>query len=98
MARILILGGTRFLGLHIAEAALAAGHELTLLHRGHSNAALFPQARHLLADRNRDLSVLQGQHCDAVIDTSAYVPRHVRQAAEVLAGRVGQYPTPAPAP
>ncbi len=93
MARILILGGTRFLGRHIAELALAAGHQLTLLHRGVSNPGLFAQAQHLIADRDLEgqLSVLQGQTWDAVIDTSAYVPRQVQQMAAVLAGRVGQY-------
>ncbi len=91
MARILILGGTRFLGRHIAEQALAAGHQLTLLHRGHSNAALFPQAQHLIADRDHDLSVLHGLNWDAAIDTSAYLPRQVQQVAAALAGRVGQY-------
>ena len=94
MARILILGGTRFLGRHIAEQALAAGHQLTLLHRGRSQAGLFPQAEHLIADRDHDLSALHGRTWDVVIDTSAYVPRQVRQLATALgglAGRVGQY-------
>ena len=91
MARILILGGTRFLGRHIAEQALAAGHQLTLLHRGVSSTGLFPQAQHLIADRDADLSLLQGQTWDAAIDTSAYVPRQVQQAAAALTGRVGQY-------
>ena len=68
--KLLILGGTRFLGRHIAEQALAAGHELTLLHRGRAGAGLFPQARHLLADRNGDLALLAGAGpWDAVIDT-----------------------------
>ena len=93
MARILILGGTRFLGRHIAELALAAGHQLTLLHRGVSNPGLFAQAQHLIADRDLDgqLSVLQGQTWDAAIDTSAYLPRQVQRVATALAGRVGQY-------
>ncbi|MFO1337484.1 MAG: NAD-dependent epimerase/dehydratase family protein [Burkholderiaceae bacterium] len=90
-ARLLLLGGTRFLGRHVAEQALAAGHALTLLHRGRSAPALFPQARHWLADRDGDLSLLEREHFDAVIDTSAYVPRQVRAVAERLAGRVGRY-------
>jgi 2'-hydroxyisoflavone reductase len=89
--RLLILGGTRFLGRHLAEQALAAGHTLTLLHRGQSNPGLLPQAEHLIADRNASLAVLAGRQWDAVIDTSAYVPRHVRTVAAVLAGNVGQY-------
>jgi len=89
--KLLILGGTRFLGRHLAEQALARGHELTLLHRGISGPALFPAARHLIADRDADLTPLADGHWDAVIDTSAYVPRQVRQAAAVLTGKVGHY-------
>jgi 2'-hydroxyisoflavone reductase len=91
--RLLILGGTRFLGRHLAQQALDAGHELTLLHRGISGPALFPEAHHVLADRNADLAAALAPHgsWDAAIDTGAYVPRQVRQAAAALADRVGQY-------
>ncbi len=89
--RILILGGTRFLGRHLASLALARGHTLTLLHRGHSGPALFPQAEHRIADRNGALDVLARDTWDAAIDTSAYVPRHVRSVAAALNGRVGHY-------
>ena len=91
MPRILILGGTRFLGRHIAKQALAAGHQVTLLHRGVSNAGLFPHAQHLIVDRDGDdfAAQLQGQTWDTVIDTSAYLPRQVRRVAAALAGRVG---------
>lgn len=89
--KLLILGGTRFLGRHLAEQALAAGHQVTLMHRGKSGPDLFPQAEHLIADRNDDLAVLAGGTWDACIDTSAYVPRHVRHVATQLVSRVGQY-------
>jgi 2'-hydroxyisoflavone reductase len=89
--KLLVLGGTRFLGRHVVEQALAAGHQLTLLHRGRTGAGLFPQAEHLLADRDGDLSVLDGRTWDAVLDTSAYLPRQVRAVAARLAGRVGGY-------
>jgi 2'-hydroxyisoflavone reductase len=89
--KLLVLGGTRFLGRHLVQQALAQGHEVTLLHRGVSGPALFPDARHLIADRNGDLSVLQGGTWDVAIDTNAYVPRHVRSMAAELAGRVGVY-------
>ena len=89
--KLLILGGTRFLGRHIAEQALARGHQVTLLHRGQSGPQLFPQARHLVADRNGDLSVLAHGHWDAAIDTSAYVPRQVKSVAAALGTRVGHY-------
>lgn len=90
--RLLIIGGTRFLGRHLAEQALAAGHAVTLLHRGRSGGGLFPEAEHLIAERNGGLEVLGGRRTwDAAVDTSAYVPRHVRSVAERLRGRVGQY-------
>lgn len=89
--KLLILGGTRFLGRHVAEQALARGHQLTLLHRGQSGPALFPQAEHRLADRDGDLGALAQGEWDAVIDTSAYFPRQVRALAGCLAGRVGHY-------
>lgn len=75
----------------MAELALQRGHDVTLVHRGRSGAGLFPQATHLVADRNGGLDVLSNGTWDAVIDTSAYVPRHVRDVAVRLAGRVGSY-------
>jgi 2'-hydroxyisoflavone reductase len=89
--KLLVLGGTRFLGRHLVQQALNAGHAVTLLHRGVSAQDLFPQAQHLIADRNADLSVLANDQWDVAIDTNAYVPRHVRSMAAALAGRVGAY-------
>ncbi len=89
--KLLILGGTRFLGRHLARQALDLGHQVTLLHRGLSGPTLFPEAEHLLADRDKDLSPLYGRRWDAVIDTSAYFPRQVQQVGQVLAGQVGHY-------
>lgn len=88
---LLLIGGTRFLGRHIAQQALDAGHTLTLLHRGRSNATLFPEARHLIADRDGDLSVLHGGTWDVAIDTCGYVPRQLRAMAAALGDRVGRY-------
>jgi 2'-hydroxyisoflavone reductase len=89
--KLLVVGGTRFLGRHLAQQALEAGHSVTLFHRGQSNATLFPEAEHRLGDRNGDLAVLREGSWDAVIDTSAYVPRQVRAMAQALQGRVGHY-------
>ena len=89
--RLLVLGGTRFLGRHIAQRALDAGHRVTLLHRGRSNPGLFPQAEHLIADRDGDLAALAHGEWDTAIDTSAYFARQVRAVAAALASRVGQY-------
>ncbi len=89
--KLLILGGTRFLGRHLADQALQRGHAVTLLHRGQSGPQLFPQAEHLIADRDLDLGVLDGRRWDAVIDTSAYVPSQVRTVVARLAGHVAHY-------
>lgn len=92
--RILLVGGTRFVGRHIAAAALAAGHSVTLLHRGRTGADLFPEATHLTADRDRDedlRGVLAGLAFDATVDVSAYYPRQVESLAAVLGPRAGRY-------
>jgi 2'-hydroxyisoflavone reductase len=83
--RLLILGGTKFLGRATAEAALARGHELTLFNRGQTHADLFPGVEKLRGDRDGDLTALEGRHWDAVVDPSGYVPRLVRAAAELVA-------------
>jgi len=82
--RILILGGTKFLGRAITEGALVRGHELTLFNRGRTNAGLFPEVEHVHGDRKHDLELLDGRTWDAVIDTSGYIPADVRASAERL--------------
>jgi hypothetical protein len=89
--RILILGGTGFLGPHTVRAALARGHELTLFNRGKTNPGLFADVENLRGDRDGDLEALEGRSWDAVIDTSGYVPRIVGDSARLLAGAVRQY-------
>ena len=89
--RILIIGGTRFLGRHLVEAALARAHEVTLFNRGKSNPALFPQLETILGDREKDLEKLKGRIWDAVIDVAGYFPRIVRLSAEVLEPNVSRY-------
>ena len=77
--KLLVMGGTQFLGRGIVEAALAAGHEVTLFNRGKSGADLFPECEKLKGDRLApDLSALEGREFDSVIDVSAYIPRVVR--------------------
>ncbi len=88
--RILIIGGTRFLGRHIVEAARSQGHELTLFHRGQSNPRLFEGVEEVFGDRDGEIEKLQG-HWDAVVDTCGYFPRIVRQSVEHLRDRVGLY-------
>jgi 2'-hydroxyisoflavone reductase len=89
--KLLILGGTAFLGPHTVAAARARGHEVTLFNRGKTNPELFPDLEKLRGDRDGDLSALVGRTWDAVIDTSGYVPRHVRLSAELLAPSVAHY-------
>jgi 2'-hydroxyisoflavone reductase len=89
--RILVIGGTVFVGRHIVEAALARGHELTLFTRGQSNPEAFPGVEHVRGDRNVDLGLLAGRSFDAVVDTCAYVPRAVRESGRALADSVGRY-------
>ncbi|HYL05687.1 MAG TPA: NAD-dependent epimerase/dehydratase family protein [Thermoanaerobaculia bacterium] len=89
--RLLILGGTRFLGRHIAAAALGAGHEVTLFNRGFTAPELFPNAEALRGDRDGDLSALAGRRWDAVIDCCGYRPEQVRASARLLAGAVQRY-------
>jgi 2'-hydroxyisoflavone reductase len=89
--RLLVLGGTVFLGRHVVEAALARGDEATILNRGRHGPGLFPEAERLVGDRDGDLSALAGREWDAVVDTSGYFPRQVRASAGALAGRVGHY-------
>ena len=88
---LLVLGGTRFLGRHLVEAALGRGHRVTLFNRGESNPGLFPGVEELRGERGGDLSPLRGRRWDAAIDTSGYLPREVRRSAELLAGSVGHY-------
>jgi 2'-hydroxyisoflavone reductase len=100
--RILLLGGTSFLGPAIVDAALARGHEPTLFNRGKTNPGLFPDVEQLRGQRRRprpdkpddpeqDLTALQGRKWDAVVDTSGYYTGEVEDACKVLAGNVDQY-------
>lgn len=94
---ILVLGGSGFLGPHFVDAALAAGHRLTLFNRGKRNPTRFDGQQYsgleqLRGDRRSDLSALEGdRRWDAVLDTSAYFPADVRRSAGLLASRVGRY-------
>jgi 2'-hydroxyisoflavone reductase len=89
--KLLILGGTQFVGRHITEQALARNHEVTLFNRGQRNPDLFPDVEKLHGDRNEDLSLLHGREWDAVIDVSAYTPRQVRTMAAALVDSVEHY-------
>lgn len=89
--KILILGGTNFIGPHQVEYALSRGHEITLFNRGLTNTHLFPQVERLVGDRNDDLSALDGRSWDVVIDNSATNPDWVELSADTLRETVGRY-------
>ena len=89
--KILVLGGTGFLGPHLVDAMQKRGHTPTLFNRGKTRPELFPDVEKLRGNRDGDLTALQGRTWDAVIDTSGYVPRVVRASAELLAPHVRQY-------
>ena len=91
MMKLLILGGTRFVGRALVEAAQAKGHDITLFNRGQSNPDLYPEVEQLVGDRDGGLDALKGRRWDAVIDTCGYVPRLVKDSAELLAEAVDQY-------
>ncbi len=89
--RLLIIGGTVFVGRHLVEAALARGHTVTLFNRGQHNPELFPTVEKIKGDRNGGLDALAGRQWDAVIDTCGYVPRSVTASATHLANQVSHY-------
>jgi 2'-hydroxyisoflavone reductase len=81
--RILVIGGTRFVGRHLVEEALRRGHNVTLFNRG-KNSSVFPNVEQIHGDRDKDVSVLKGKMFDAVVDTCGYIPRHLQMVADVL--------------
>jgi len=89
--RILILGGTGFIGPHQVRAALAHGHEVTLFNRGVTALGLFPQLETIIGDRHGKLDGLAGRKWDVVIDNSATLPRLVRASTSLLRDAVKLY-------
>jgi 2'-hydroxyisoflavone reductase len=88
---ILILGGTRFIGLHMTALALERGHKLTFFNRGKTHTDRYPEIERIQGDRNGQIDGLKDRKWDVVIDNSGYVTRHVRASAELLAPNVRQY-------
>jgi 2'-hydroxyisoflavone reductase len=90
--RILILGGTGFIGPHEVRYAIARGHKVTLFNRGKTNPGLFPEVEKLQGDRAvGNYQALKNGQWDAVIDNPTTIPRWVREAGAALKGRVKQY-------
>lgn len=102
--KVLVLGGTRFLGPAIVDHALARGHEVTLFNRGKSNPGMYPDVEKLKGNRGAhadprrgrpaapvDLKSLEGRTWDVAIDTSGYWPEFVEASSKQLAKQVGHY-------
>ena len=89
--KLLVLGGTRFVGRVLSERALAQGVEVTLFNRGLTNPSLFPEARHLRGDRSSDLTALQGRRWTTAIDVAGYDPDVVAKSIDVLRDHVDRY-------
>ena len=90
--RLLILGGTGFIGPHLVKHAVGRGHKVSIFTRGRSDDSMLPvEVERLVGDRNGQLGALEGKKWDAVFDDSATNPDWVRQSAALLKGNVGQY-------
>lgn len=90
--RVLVIGGTSFIGRAIVGHALSGGDEVTIFNRGKTGADLFDGVERRIGDRaTGDYASLANGEWDAVVDVSGYVPRHVREALGAVAGRAGRY-------
>ena len=89
--KLLILGGTSFLGRHLVSSALDRGHEVTLFNRNKTNPAVFYDVERLVGDRDGSLDALLGRTWDAVIDVNGYLPRLVRDSSMLLQENIGHY-------
>ncbi|KQL18042.1 SDR family oxidoreductase [Cytobacillus solani] len=88
--KVLILGGTRFLGRALVEEALARGHEVTLFNRG-TNKEIFPEVEQLIGDRNIDIASLESRKWDVLIDTCGFAPHQIKKVADVLGDNIEHY-------
>ncbi len=89
--KILILGGSRFLGRHLVAAAQAGGHDVTTFNRGLSDPSPATGVLSLRGDRDSNLAALQGGRWDVAVDTSGYVPRLVGAAVAALHDQIEHY-------
>jgi 2'-hydroxyisoflavone reductase len=86
---LLILGGTGFIGPHLTEEAIRRGWRVTHFNRGRHSEGEVPGVETLLGDRNGQLDALRGRRWDVMIDNTGFVPKYVRQSADLLAPQVG---------
>lgn len=89
--KILVLGGTSFVGRHLVEAAVKNGHEVVLFNRGKTNPEVFKQLRHIQGDRRKDAEKLGKEEWNAVLDTCAYSPQDLHPVISVLKNKTNRY-------
>lgn len=89
--KLLVLGGTSFVGRHLVEAAEKRGHEVVLFNRGKTNATVFSHLRHIQGDRRKDANLVGTEEWDAVLDTCAYSPKDLQPMVEVLKDKTKTY-------
>lgn len=89
--KILVIGGTSFVGRHIVEQSLLNGHEVVLFNRGKTNPDLFPACRRIIGDRRTNMDQAALEQWDAVIDTSGYTPNDVKPVIEALKQKSDHY-------
>lgn len=89
--KLLVLGGTSFVGRHLVEAAEKRGHEVVLFNRGKTNSSVFSNLRHIQGDRRIDANLVGAEEWDAVLDTCAYSPQDLQPMVEVLKDKTKAY-------
>jgi len=89
--KILIIGGSRFMGYYATQHARARGHEVTLFNRGKTNPDTIPGVEQLVGDRDADIDLLKDRQWDSVLDTCGYFPRVVKKSVDLLKDDVGHY-------
>jgi 2'-hydroxyisoflavone reductase len=89
--KILILGGTNFLGPHLVEELQERGHEVSLFNRGTQDPSLFSYVEMLRGDRDGNLDALKNRWWDAIIDTSGHLPRIVEASSQILSTHTNHY-------
>ncbi len=89
--KLLVIGGTSFIGRHLVEAAKANGHELVLFNRGKTNPGIFEGMRHIRGDRKADAHLLGNEEWDAVIDTCGYTPNDLKPVIEAIKDKTKMY-------
>ncbi|MDX1806459.1 MAG: NAD-dependent epimerase/dehydratase family protein [Paenisporosarcina sp.] len=89
--KILVVGGTSFVGRYLVEAAEKNGHEVVLFNRGKTNQEVFKHLRHIQGDRRKDAELVGEEEWDAVFDTCAYSPQDLQPMVDILKNKTKAY-------